>query len=108
MADDSAGSELTPIGAGVALIIMLFLIFGVAAVVRGTWQRSGRWGLNIGMILARFGFVKNDAVATRCPECGTPFPMVRKPDSLSQMLWGGWTCSGCGGELDKWGNVRSE
>ena len=38
-----------------------------------------------------------------CPECGTPPPKVRKPANRRQMLWGGWTCSNCGCELDRRG-----
>ena len=29
--------------------------------------------------------------------------MVRKPTSFRQAAWGGWTCSKCGCEIDKWG-----
>jgi len=29
--------------------------------------------------------------------------MVRRPASFSQAVWGGWTCSKCGCEIDKWG-----
>ena len=39
-----------------------------------------------------------------CPECGTPVPTFRNPTSLSQALWGGWTCSLCGTEMDRNGN----
>lgn len=35
-----------------------------------------------------------------CPQCGTPAPMFRKPASWRQLMWGGWTCSECGLELD--------
>jgi hypothetical protein len=38
-----------------------------------------------------------------CPECGTPAPVVRVPAGVRQMLRGGWTCSGCGIELDHCG-----
>jgi hypothetical protein len=39
-----------------------------------------------------------------CPKCGTPVPMFRNPKSLRQALWGGWTCSNCGTEMDRSGN----
>ena len=39
-----------------------------------------------------------------CPECGTAVPMFRNPKSLRQALWGGWTCSLCGTEMDRNGN----
>jgi ribosomal protein L37AE/L43A len=39
-----------------------------------------------------------------CPECGTPDSMFRNPTSVRQTLWGGWTCSVCGTEIDRQGN----
>lgn len=39
-----------------------------------------------------------------CPNCGTPVPMFRIASSFRQMLWGGWTCSKCSTEMDKFGN----
>ncbi|HTK25112.1 MAG TPA: hypothetical protein VL327_01015 [Pyrinomonadaceae bacterium] len=39
-----------------------------------------------------------------CPECGTPVPAFRKPTSFRQAVWGGWTCSNCGAEMDRHGN----
>ena len=39
----------------------------------------------------------------RCPECGTPMPKFRMPQSARQWLWGGWTCSECGCEVDRKG-----
>jgi DNA-directed RNA polymerase subunit RPC12/RpoP len=74
---------------------MAFLgaIFGVLAVgmllvIHGTITKN-RWGINL------------DAVT--CPRCGAPLPRVRKPESLRQALWGGYTCATCGAEVDKWG-----
>jgi hypothetical protein len=40
-----------------------------------------------------------------CPCCKLPLPAKRKPTSLSQTLWGGWTCSNCGCEIDKDGKM---
>lgn len=39
-----------------------------------------------------------------CPECGTPVPRFRRPTSLRQALWGGWTCESCSTEMDRFGN----
>ncbi|QEH31943.1 hypothetical protein OJF2_04100 [Aquisphaera giovannonii] len=39
-----------------------------------------------------------------CPACGRRLPVVRKPSSWRQALWGGWTCPSCGAEVDAWGN----
>lgn len=35
--------------------------------------------------------------------CRTIMPYLRKPSSVQQMFWGGWTCPKCGAEMDKWG-----
>ena len=44
-----------------------------------------------------------------CPKCGTRMPALRVPDSLHQLMWGGWTCPQCGCRMDKWGQaVESE
>jgi hypothetical protein len=31
----------------------------------------------------------------KCPDCGQQLPRLRKPTSLRQLLWGGYTCGGC-------------
>jgi predicted amidophosphoribosyltransferase len=41
----------------------------------------------------------------RCPVCRTPLPAIRRPKNRRQALWGGWTCPGCGAELDRSLNV---
>lgn len=43
-----------------------------------------------------------------CPECGTEVPGFRKPTSLRQALWGGWTCAKCGTEMDRGGRELSK
>ena len=43
-----------------------------------------------------------------CPECGTPVPRFRRPTSLRQALWGGWTCSNCSTEMDRFGDEIAE
>jgi len=43
-----------------------------------------------------------------CPECLTEVPMYRRPTSLSQALWGGWTCENCGTEMDRNGMELSQ
>jgi hypothetical protein len=54
-----------------------------------TMVRAGRMGINLSQ--------------TCCPKCRAELPMIRLPANARQMLWGGWTCHGCGCELDKWG-----
>jgi transposase-like protein len=36
-----------------------------------------------------------------CPRCGQRLPVIRRPASEQQALYGGWTCSGCGAELER-------
>ncbi|MCX6195181.1 MAG: hypothetical protein NTY55_00845 [Flavobacteriia bacterium] len=43
-----------------------------------------------------------------CPVCKKKQPIVRKPKNERQALWGGWTCSNCQTELDKFGNIIKE
>jgi len=38
-----------------------------------------------------------------CPKCGSELPRFRKPTSIKQFIWGGWTCPRCGCEIDKRG-----
>lgn len=81
------------------LIDIAFTIFGVlflsalavgtVLVIRDTIRKRGNWGINL--------------KPSPCFQCGTPMPIVRKPASWRQAMWGGWTCSECGLELDRWG-----
>jgi hypothetical protein len=41
--------------------------------------------------------------AKRCPECQTPLPKIRAPQSFRRWLWGGWTCRNCGCAIDRKG-----
>jgi hypothetical protein len=41
-----------------------------------------------------------------CPRCGYVRPRFRWPASLQQCFGGGWTCRGCGIELDTHGEVK--
>jgi len=60
---------------------------------RSALGHGSKWGINA------------DAVC--CPRCGAAQPAVRMPRSFRQMVWGGWTCKGCGCEMDKWGRERA-
>jgi hypothetical protein len=82
------------------IVIVLSIIFGVlfygtlmvvgVLMIRDTIRRRGKWGCNFKQAI--------------CTQCDTPMPRAfRKPTSWRQAMWGGWTCSECGFELDKWG-----
>ncbi len=61
---------------------------GIVLPIYGTVTKN-RWGINLRQVT--------------CPRCSATAPTVRLPRSLAQALWGGWTCSGCGCDMDKWG-----
>ena len=43
--------------------------------------------------------------AVDCPQCGHRMPVIRMPESVHQLLWGGWSCPNCGRKMDKWGKA---
>ena len=72
------------------ILFFLFFLIGTIFVIIGSYKRKGRMGINTDSIIV-------------CPRCGETLPKFRKPTSLRQTLWGGWTCKKCGCEVDKWG-----
>lgn len=42
----------------------------------------------------------------KCAACGREQPAVRTPKNAQQAMWGGYTCAGCGAELDATGAVK--
>lgn len=70
-----------------AIILGIFAI-GIVFIVYGTIVKNN-WGINV------------DPVS--CPRCNTPLPIIRKPRTLRQAMWGGGTCPVCGIDVDKWG-----
>jgi len=73
-----------------AALIVTFgaLAIGMVLVVYGTVAKN-RWGISLEEV--------------SCPRCNKLLPKVRKPRSLREFMWGGWTCPNCGVEVDKWG-----
>jgi len=80
------------------LLLAVLAVFGLLSVlaavglyllIRDTVRRQGRWGVNV------------EPVA--CPRCETVLARIRVPRSFRQAMWGGYTCSGCGCEVEKWG-----
>ena len=76
-------------------ILALFgvLILGVFLVIFGTVTKN-RWGINLD--------------PNTCPTCKAEIPRVRKPDSLGQALWGGYTCKVCDSEVRQMGSAHSK
>jgi hypothetical protein len=78
---------------GFALIAL-----AIAAVVIGFFlirqsKKKSRWGIG--------------SLTTTCPRCRTPMPALRKPTSIAEGMWGGWTCPTCGCKVDKYGQERA-
>lgn len=77
----------------VILIVPVLSVIGLVLLIRGT-ATQGKMGINF-------------SPPSACPKCGEPLPKIRAPKSFKQAMWGGWTCSKCNTELDKWGRVIS-
>ena len=77
--------------ADLLFIAVIAVALGVGLILLGTMRRN-RFGINAG--------------AVACPSCGAEQPVLRKPASLQQALWGGWTCRSCGRQIDKWGRAK--
>lgn len=68
------------------------LLYLGIVIFRSTTRRQGVMGIN---------FERVD-----CPDCGMRQPVMRAPKSFRQAMFGGYTCAGCGQDLDKWGHVK--
>ncbi len=77
-----------------ALIVLFIVVLGAGSAF--TWQQTKSKG--------RFGI---GALRANCPRCGTKLPMIRKPASKEETLWGGWTCPNCGCKVDRYGRERA-
>ena len=76
------------------IVIVVAAFVGCPAiflVIRDTLRGNGRWGISFR--------------GRACPACGTPLPLIRRPQNERQRLWGGSTCQKCGAEVDKWGKI---
>jgi hypothetical protein len=57
------------------------------------------------MGLIAFSMLAGSSLPTpNCPTCNTQQPAIRKPASLRQTIFGGWTCAHCGTEIDRHGH----
>ena len=75
------------------LLIILLIFTGISIllykIVVDSVKGRNDWGVNLSL--------------PNCPKCGKKVPAIRKPTSTRQAMWGGWTCSNCGCEMDKVG-----
>ena len=79
---------MTPLTIVILVSVSLFFI-SLVLIVISTVRRRGVWGINLQIPV--------------CPGCGVRVEAMRVPTSLRQGLLGGWTCTSCGCEMDKWG-----
>ena len=78
----------------ILLIVLIIVVLGAGSAF--IWQQTkskGRFGIGV--------------LRPECPRCGTQLPMIRKPGSTDEALWGGWTCPGCGCKVDRYGRERA-
>ena len=83
-----------PLAIVLGLIVVAFALFkpewlGARRAQSPTNIRKSRWGINLKSL--------------NCPRCNRLMPTIRKPKSMWEALWGGWTCENCGCSMDKWG-----
>lgn len=67
-------------------------------------------GLVIGAVLTVLivGWLMLSQKPVKCAGCGREQPKVRAPRNAQQAMWGGYTCVGCGAELDAKGKVKAK
>lgn len=91
----------------VALVVCIAFLAGVIALglaVGAEKPFQPIFPLMMGLIA--FSLLSTYNWATpNCPTCGTKQPAQRKPTSLRQLMWGGWTCANCGTEMDREGKA---
>ena len=60
------------------------------------------------LILLLIARLRPQDFVNRCQVCDLALlPRIRLPRSWHEGFWGGWTCKGCGSELDRHGNLRT-
>jgi hypothetical protein len=101
---DRTGNEVdarSVLGVGIGELLVLLVIalacglpalatFAVFALtIVDTVRQEGRWGINF--------------KGATCPQCHSAAPTMCVPKNVRQAMWGGWTCTRCQLEIDKWG-----
>ena len=62
-------------------------------------------GIGAAVVLLLFALSRKPV---KCPSCGREQPKVRAPASMNQAMWGGYTCQGCGAEMDARGKLKAK
>lgn len=60
-------------------------------------------GVGAGVVLLMFAMSRKPV---KCPACGREQPKMRAPRTMDQAMWGGYTCEGCGANLDARGRLK--
>ena len=78
------------------IIIFIFILFILIVlpvllimILISSINKKGKMGINLNQV--------------NCPDCNEKMPAFRAPRNFRQILFGGWTCTKCGCEMDKWG-----
>jgi hypothetical protein len=91
------------------VVVLICVVFLAAVTVLGLVVGAEKpfWAV-LPMFLGLFGFYALSTwtwATPDCPSCGTKQPARRKPTSLRQLVWGGWSCANCGTEIDRHGKA---
>jgi hypothetical protein len=62
-------------------------------------------GIGAAVVLLMFAMSRKPV---KCPNCGREQPGMRTPTSMEQAMWGGYTCHGCGAEMNARGKLKSK
>lgn len=73
--------------------MVIGVIIGIALLLVFTLLQKGKNDSKLGINLSR----------VHCPKCDERQEIIRKPASKEQALYGGYTCTNCGTEMDKFG-----
>lgn len=76
------------------IVVIILLCFSVVAAIAAAKSVCVFMNRRRHLIGFHFGTIN-------CPKCTEPVPKTRKPRSVRQELYGGWTCQACGAEMDK-------
>jgi hypothetical protein len=91
------------------IVVMVCVVFLAAVTVLNlVFGAEKPFAMVLPMLFGLFGFSALSlwtSTTPDCPTCGTQQPARRKPTSLRQLMWGGWTCSNCGTEIDRHGKA---
>ncbi len=60
------------------------------------------------LTLVVLGWIILSQKPVKCAACGREQPKMRKPANMEQAMWGGYTCAGCGANLDAKGKVKAK